>query len=244
MKPETYGDTIADIYDELTSDISPDAIELLADLAGPAGRALELGIGTGRVALPLAAKGVSVHGIDASRAMVEKLHGKPGGDRIPVTVGNFAEVGSVQGGPFELAFCVFNTFFALLTQEDQLACFQGVASVLTAGGACVLEAFVPDHGRFDHPQPVLVSDLYDDDLQLEASHHEPIAQRVSSRLIRIREGKLRVYPVELRYAWPSELDLMARLAGMHLEHRWAGWDRSPFGKGSTTHISVYRRSAG
>lgn len=241
MKPATYGDKIADVYDELYGDVSPAAIETLATLAGRNGRALELGIGTGRMALPLTEKGVEIHGIDASAAMLVKLRGKPGGSQIPVTVDDFVNVGSVPGGPFDLVFCVFNTFFSLLTQEDQLKSFEGVSSILTPKGMFALELFVPDLSRFERHQPALVSAIDEDDLQIEASHHETATQRVSSRIVRLRDGKVRVFPIEIRYAWPSELDLMARLAGMRLANRWSNWDRKPFQAGSGMHISVYQR---
>jgi SAM-dependent methyltransferase len=242
MNSATYGDKIADVYDELYSDVSAGAIETLASLAGANGRALELGIGTGRLALPLAARGVSVHGIDASHAMIRRLKEKPGGDQILVTVDDFVNIGSIPDRPFDLAFCGFNTFFALLTQEDQLTCFKGVSSILTRAGAFVLELFVPDLSRFDRHQPALIGALEDDDLQIEASRHDAMTQRVSSRMVQIRDGTVRVFPIEIRYAWPSELDLMAQLAGMRLAERWGGWDRSPFKASSGMHISVYRHA--
>ena len=241
MNPDTYGEKIADVYDELYGDVSAAAIETLAALAGANRRALELGIGTGRMALPLAAKGVEVHGIDASPSMVKRLREKPGGDQIPVTVDDFSNVGSVSGGPFDLVFCAFNTFFVLLTQEDQLRCVDGVSSLLTPNGVFVLELFVPDLSRFERHQPVLVGALKENDLQIEASHHETVTQRVSTRIVRIRDGNVQVFPIELRYAWPSELDLMARLAGMRLANRWSGWDREAFKAGSDRHISLYQR---
>lgn len=243
MNPATYGDKIADVYDELYGDVSPAAIETLASLAGATGRALELGIGTGRLALPLIAKGVHVHGIDASRAMIKRLREKQGGDQIPVTVDDFANVGSVPGGPFDLVFCAFNTFFSLLTQADQVRCFKGVSSVLTGTGVFLLELFVPDLSRFTKHQPTLVGAHKEDELQIEASHHEPVTQRVSSRIVRIWDGQVRVFPIEIRYAWPSELDLMARLAGMRLANRWGSWDHKPFEAGSEMHISVYQRQS-
>jgi SAM-dependent methyltransferase len=243
MDAATYGDKIADIYDELFTDVPQAAIETLASLAGRNGRALELGIGTGRVALPLAGKGIEVHGIDASSLMVNKLRQKAGGERIPVTLDDFANVASVQGGPFDLVYCVFNTFFTLLTQEDQLKCFQGVSSILSKDGVFVLEEFVPDLSRFATHQPILVAGgLKEDEVQMEVSRHDIIAQRVSSRLVRIKDGHpVRVYPIEIRYAWPSELDLMARLAGMELKDRWSGWDRRPFAPGTAMYVAVYQR---
>ena len=240
MNPANYGDKIADVYDEVYGDVSPAAIETLASLAGTNGRALELGIGTGRMALPLTAKGIEVHGIDASPAMVGRLRGKPRGNQIPVTVDDFVNVGSIPGGPFDLVFCVFNSFFALLTQEDQLKCFEGVSSILAPKGLFALELFVPDLSRFERHQPALISAIGEDDSQIEASHHETVTQRVSSRIVRIRDGKVRVFPIEIRYVWPSELDLMARLAGMQLANRWSNWDRKPFKAGSGMHVSVYQ----
>jgi SAM-dependent methyltransferase len=243
MNSATYGDRMADVYDELHPDVSPAAIETLASLAGTHGRALELGIGTGRVALPLARKGIEVHGIDASGLMVKKLRQKPGGEQIPVAVDDFVNVGSVQGGPFNLVYCVFNTFFLLLTQEAQVKCFKGVASILTATGVFAVELFVPDLDRFTKYQPTLVGRLTDDEVMIDASRHESLTQRVSSRLVRIIDGQVRVYPVEIRYAWPSELDLMARLAGLTLTSRWSSWDRKPFEPGSGMHVSTYQRQS-
>ena len=243
MDAATYGDKIAAIYDELFTDVPLEQIGTLASLAGDNGRALELGIGTGRVAVPLAAKGIRVHGIDASSLMVSKLRKKPGGETIPVTIDDFVNVGSVQGGPFELVYCVFNTFFALLTQEDQVRCFKGVSSLLTQQGMFLIEAFVPDVTRFTTHQPVLLGGFKEDEVEMEASRHDTITQRVSSRLIRIKDGHpARVYPIEIRYAWPSELDLMARLAGMALRERWSDWQRAPFTGDSRSHISVWQKA--
>jgi len=138
---------------------------------------------------------------------------------------------------------VFNTFFALLTQEDQLTCFKGVSPILAKDGVFALEGFVPDLSRFATHQPILAAGgLKEDEVQMEASRHNIITQRVSSRLIRIKDGQpARVYPIEIRYAWPSELDLMARLAGMQLKDRWAGWDRRPFQPGGVMYVAVYQR---
>lgn len=242
MEAKSYGDKVADIYDDLYPTVPDNMIELLAEAAGPGGRALELGIGSGRVALPLANRGVKVHGVEASSAMVAKLREKTGGESIPVTEGDFADVGAVSGGPFHLVFCTFNTFFALLTQDDQVRCFEGVSSILAEGGAFVLELFVPDLTRFSKYQPVLVTGLREDQVLIEASSHDKLNQRVSSRLVFIAESGIRIVPIEVRYAWPSELDLMARVAKLRLVERWASWDRAPFDARSATHISVYRRS--
>jgi predicted TPR repeat methyltransferase len=181
-------------------------VAALVALAG-AGPVLERGIGTGRIALPLAAHGLAVHGIDASRAMIGKLRAKPGGDGIPVTIGNFAEMTIEQR--FSLIFVVFNTFFGLLSQEEQVRCFARVTEHLTDGGVFVIEAFVPDLTRFDRDQRLAVMAMSVDRLQLEASVHDPVAQRVRAQQVVISAEGTRLYPVQLRYAWPSELDLMA-----------------------------------
>jgi len=235
----SYGNKIADVYDLLYEPPSEEMLARLAELAGAGGRALELGVGTGRVALPLVERGVEVHGIDASPAMVAKLRAKPRGGEVQVSVGDFAEVGGVAGGPFQLVYCVFNTFFVLLTQDEQLRCLEGVARVLAPGGRLVLELFVPDPTRFTRHQPPLLGAFRPDEVMFEASRHDAIGQRISSQLVRISNGGAAIFPIELRYIWPSELDLMARLAGMRLAERWGGWDRRAFGAKATMHVSVY-----
>jgi SAM-dependent methyltransferase len=234
----TYGDHIADAYDELVASYEDAAIDILADLAG-GGRALELGIGTGRVALPLSARGIEVHGIDVSSAMVSKLKAKPGGDSLMVTMGNFADV--PVDGEFSLVYIVFNTLFALLTQEEQLRCFRNVAAHLAAGATFVIDAFVPDIKRFTGGQVVRTHAVTTDSASLEVSQHDPVSQRVKSQLIVLKNDQIKLYPVELRYCWPSELDLMARLAGLRLRHRWGSWNRGEFTSASEKHISVYER---
>ena len=236
----TYGDRIAEEYDRLFQDAFDVAgtVELLADLAGP-GPALELGIGTGRVALPLAARGVEVHGIDASAAMVAKLRAKPGGERIAVTMGSFVDV-PVEG-PFTLVYVTFNTFFALLTQEDQVRCFEAVAARLAAGGRFLIDAFVPDPARYRRQQGWEVERVETDAVLLTAARHDPVAQRLASQRLLMTPGGTRMFPVNVRYAWPAELDLMARLAGLGLEARWGGWRREPFTAASGTHVSVYQK---
>jgi SAM-dependent methyltransferase len=235
----TYGERIADVYDTLT-DVPTDtdeAVALLAELAR-GGRALDLGIGTGRLALPLRARGIKVEGMDTSPAMVAKLRSKPGGREIPVTIGNFAEL--AVDGRFSLIFVAFNTFFALLTQEDQLRCFASVAAHLEPRGAFVIEAFVPDLGRFDRGQRVHAVNVEMESVRIDVARHDPVAQQVVAQHLVFTEAGTRFYPVRLRYCWPSELDLMARLAGLGLESRWSGWLKQPFGPDSGKHISVYR----
>jgi SAM-dependent methyltransferase len=237
----TYGDRVADVYDEWYADLDPGpAASTLAELAG-SGRALELAIGTGRVALPLAALGVEVHGIDASEAMVARLREKPGGEAIPVTMGDFADVG--VEGRFALIYIVFNTFFALFSQDDQVRCFANVADHLADDGVFALEAFVPDLARFDRGQRVNANRVEADFVILDVSLHDPVEQRVSSQHILVRSDGIRLQPVAIRYAFPSELDLMARLAGLGLRERWDGWEREPFTAASGRHVSVYARPA-
>jgi SAM-dependent methyltransferase len=240
----TYGDRIAEIYDDqYVASLSADttiAVSFLKELARD-GPALELGIGTGRVAIPLAEAGVQVHGIDSSEAMLTKLKAKPGADQIQVTRGSFAEF-SLQTR-FQLVYVVFNTFFGLLTQEEQVSCFHSVARHLAPDGAFAMQAFVPDVTRFDaHNQRVAAESVGVDEVTLETSIHDPFAQRTVSSHVVIRDGSVRVYPVRIRYAYVSELDLMARLAGLRLRERWAGWDRVPYPSPSWTHVSVWERA--
>jgi SAM-dependent methyltransferase len=239
--PETYGERWAEIYDEFAVGMASDpelAANLLAELAG-GGPALELAIGTGRVALPLASRGVAVHGIDASEAMVRRLREKPGGADIPVTVGDFADVPVDESYP--LIYVVFNTFFALLTQDDQVRCFENVASHLNDGGVFVAEAFVPELSRFDQGQRTETRSAEPDRLVLTGSTHDRAKQRIDVTQADITAQGVKLYPVQMRYAYPPELDLMAKLAGLRLRERWGGWDRAPFGKDSRSHVSVYER---
>jgi SAM-dependent methyltransferase len=232
---------MAEIYDQWPG-IPQNADAVVACLTRLAGRGpiLELGIGTGRIALPLAQRGFSVHGIDASPAMVAHLRAKPGGEHIPVTIGNFADM-AVEGR-FTLIFVVFNTFFGLLSQDDQVRCFLGVAQHLTDDGVFVLEAFVPDVTRFDRDQHVEVRQVTTDGIHLETSVHDRVQQRIMSQHVVLSEQGIRLYPVQVRYAWPSELDLMARLAGLQSRYRWAGWAQEPFTATSGSHVSVYARA--
>jgi SAM-dependent methyltransferase len=236
----TYGDHIADVYDQWggAPDDTDEAVAFLAGRAG-AGPVLELGVGTGRIALPLAARGLRVHGIDASQRMVERLRAKPDGAGIPVTIGDFADVD--VPGSFALVLVVFNTFFALLSQDDQVRCFQRVAARLVPGGAFVLEAFVPDLGRYQRAQHVATRSISVDEVHLETSMLDRVEQRIRSQHVVLGEHGIRFYPVQLRYAWPAELDLMARLAGLDLAERWSGWRGERFTAQSARHISVYRK---
>ncbi len=233
-----YNEACAEVYDEWFGSCEEAAVDRLAELAG-AGRVLELGIGSGLMALPLAARGIDVHGIDLSPAMVVRLRAKPGGEAIPVTMGGFADV-AVEG-EFSLIFVAFNTFFALQTQDEQVRCFQNVAAHLADGGVFVLEAFVPQSANFTGG--LKVTAVTDERVGLKVSEHDPVRQRLKSQHVVIRNQEVRLYPVEVRYAWPAELDLMARLAGLRLRHRWSNWNRGEIGPDSERHISVYGKLA-
>ena len=239
--PATYGDRIARVYDLLYGGVldTTGTVERLAELAG-AGPVLELGVGTGRVACPLAERGVAVHGIEASEAMVAELRSRPGGDRVAVTLGDFAE--AAVPGPFALVYVVFNTFFGLLTQADQIRCFANVAQRLAPSGAFLVETFVPDLTRFVRGQNLSAIRVELDGVMLDATKVDPVAQRVDSQHVVIAEEGIRLYPVRIRYAWPSELDLMAQLAGLCLRERQGGWQGEPFTAASTRHVSIYERA--
>ena len=234
---ETYGEHVAGVYDEWYADYDKHAIDTLAELAR-GGRALELGIGTGRIALPLSAKGIEVHGVDAAPSMISLLRAKPGGDRITVTQGSFAEI-PVEG-KFALVYIVFNTFFALSSQEEQVRCFRNVAEHLSRDGCFAIEAFVPDLNRFTGGQVNWATKVTADEVQLDVGQHDAAAQRVISQKVVITDGNVKLYPVQIRYAWPSELDLMAQLAGLRLRERWSNWQREPFSSESMHHISIYQ----
>src|SRR5205085_1857901 len=237
---ETYGERVAEVYDDWYRDYDEAAIGLLAELARD-GRALELGIGTGRIALPLVERGVEVHGLDASPAMVERLRAKPGGADVPITLGDFPEV--AVAGEFALIYIVFNTLFTLPAQAAQVACFRNVAAHLAPGGCFLIEAFVPDVTRFVGGQTTRAVEVTAESIHLDVSQHDPMTQRVVSHHVLITDGQVRLYPVQLRYAWPAELDLMAQLAGLVLRERWSNWQRAPFTSESGKHISIYERPA-
>jgi SAM-dependent methyltransferase len=241
MPEDHFGEPVAARYDESVADMStPSVVEaiahVLADLAGD-GAALELGIGTGRIALPLARRGVRVHGIDLSEAMVSRLRAKPGGEDIGVTIGDFATT-RVEG-TFSVAYLVFNTIMNLTTMDEQIGCFQNVARHLEPGGCFVIEVVVPalqwlppgeTVRAFEVSPNYLGFDEYDVAAQGQISHHYEVV-----------DGRLEVHSVPFRYVWPSELDLMARLAGMRLRERWSGWNREPFTSESTEHVSVWEK---
>jgi SAM-dependent methyltransferase len=226
----------ADAADMFEPAVVDPAVSFLADLAGT-GAALELGIGTGRIALPLSQRGVRVHGIDLSPAMVAQLQAKPGADEIGVTIGDFATTN--VGRTFTLAYLVFNTIENLTTQDEQVQCFQNVAAHLAPGGRFVVEVEVPALQRL--PPGETVRAFHVSSTRLGFDEYDIAAQGLVSHHYWVRESQLRVFSHPFRYVWPSELDLMARLAGMTLRERWCDWNREPFTSDSRKHISVWER---
>jgi SAM-dependent methyltransferase len=239
FRPNSYGDRIHKIFDDLFATYDPDCIGVLSQLTG-SGPALELGIGTGRIALPLRASGVEVHGIDASEKMLDVLKRKTEADPIQVTLGDFSDFSLDRRYP--LIYVVFNTIYALTTQEDQIRCFYSVARHLTPGGKFVVEAFRPNQSRFVDDQTVRVLNIGESKVELEATEHDPVEQTIVSQRIYLDEEGIRLYPVKLRYIWASEMDLMARLTGFELAERWGSWQKTPYSSSSPKHISVYRFS--
>jgi SAM-dependent methyltransferase len=233
----TFDETTARLDADFKRGDEKDAVAFLADCAA-GGPALELGIGTGRIALPLAARGITVEGVDLSPAMAAELRRKPGGDRLAVTIGDFSEI--PVSGSYRLIYVVFNTLFNLLTQDEQVRCFQNVAAHLSDGGVFVIEAYDPAFlFRLRNNQYLDAENIEVDEVRLDALRHDAATQTIEESHITLSSGGIRLNPVVQRYSWPSELDLMARLAGLHLRERWSTWTREPFVSGSGTHISVY-----
>lgn len=236
----TYGQRWAPYYDDVYAHVEDSVIDLLARHAGEPPRALELAIGSGRVAVPLQERGVEVTGIDASEEMITKLRSKPGGGTIEVVTGNFGDV--EVDGTFPLVYLTFNTLFALLSQEEQVECFRNVAAHLEPGGRFIIDCFVPDVCRFDeYNTRMAVSSISSvDEHSYEMSVFDPVNQRVDTHHVkRNADGETVVLPVSIRFAWPAELDLMARLAGLELEDRFGWYDLRPFNERSTSHMSIY-----
>ena len=229
----------AEQYDRHARGDEEDAVAFLAELAGD-GPALELAIGTGRIGLPLAARGVAVEGIDLSPDMVAQLRRKPGGEDIPVTIGDFSEV--PVSGSYRLVYIVFNTFFNLLHQEEQVRCFENVAAHLADDGAFLIEARVPAHiHALPENQYVHAEEVGVDEVWLDVAKYDPVTQRLEETHVRLGAGGVGLFPIVTRYCYPSELDLMARIAGLRLRERWGGWSREPFDARSELAVSVYGR---
>lgn len=237
--PAAYGERLAPIYDRWFADVPEfdDSIARLVELAG-AGPVLELGVGTGRIALPLADRGLEVHGIDVSPAMVRRLREKPGGEAIKIRIGDFADVPA--DGMYSLVFA--NSFFNIVSQSEQVRCFQNVARRLVDRGMFVLEAEVPDLVGWAHGRLTSTRWVHEDEVGFLAGKYDPVKQTLMAHNIVVTEHGIRLYPNLTRYAWPSELDLMARLAGLRLQERWGGWKSQAFTEASTRHVSVYVRA--
>jgi SAM-dependent methyltransferase len=242
MPEDYFGERVAERFDDRYADLADPAVvdpivDFIADLAG-GGSALEFGIGTGRIALPLAERGVRVHGIDLSEAMVARLLAKPGAEEVGVTIGDFAT--TTIEARFSVAYLVANTIMNLTTQDEQVACFRNAAAHLEPHGRFVIEVLVPGLQRLppgETFQPFAVGPTH-----LGFDEYDVARQGLVSHHYWIDDGKVEVISPPFRYVWPSELDLMARLAGMTLRERWGGWKREPFTGDSTKHVSVWEKS--
>ena len=244
MPKDHFGERVAERYDESSADLFDPAavdpvVDFLVDLAGDGG-ALELGIGTGRIALPLMERGVRVHGIDLSKAMVARLRAKPSAEAIDVTIGDFAT--TTVEGTFSVAYLAFNTIMNLTTQDEQVACFRNVAAHLEPSGCFVIEVMVPDLRRL--PAGETFRPFHVSEAHLGIDEYDVVNQGLVSHHYWAADGTFEKLSMPFRYVWPAELDLMARLAGMTLRERWSGWKREPFTSESTKHISVWEKAAG
>jgi SAM-dependent methyltransferase len=238
----SFDERIAATYDASGGDrfdpaVVERTVDLLAELAGD-GAALELGVGTGRIALPLAARGVRVHGIDLSSAMVARLRSKPGGADVGVTIGDFAT--TTVDGSFALVYVVFNTIGNLTTQASQVACFRNAAAHLRPGGRFLVEVLVPELRRLPPGETYRVFEARADYFGID--EFDVATQRLTSHHLELRpDGTVDRVSMPFRYVWPSELDLMAELAGLRLQARWGGWNKEPFTNESRTHVSVWEK---
>lgn len=235
----SFRDDAREMYGDGPRGDEEQAVAFLESVAS-GGPALELGIGTGRIALPLAARGVRVDGIDLTPEMVAQLRAKPGGDAINVTIGNMADV--AVDGAYRLIYVVFNTFFNILTQDGQVRCFQNVADRLADDGVFVIEAYSPEflYRLRDH-QYVDAEAVEVDRVRLDVLRHDPATQMIEESHVQLSREGVRIVPVVQRYAWPAELDLMARMAGLRLKDRWDGWDRRAYSAETKVIVSVYGR---
>lgn len=226
----------ADITAGLLADLHAAVVER-DEAPGPI---LELGVGTGRIALPLVARGLDVHGIDSSPDMIAGLRAKSGGDAVTIHEGNFADVGDLVHGQFTLILIIFNTLFELMTQEEQVRCISGAASHLSPHGVLVIEALAPEATRLE--QSLVLQSLDDTSVVLRANVHDPVTQQVRAQDSTIRPDGVSLRPWSIRYASVAEVDLMATIAGLRLVERWGGWRREPFTAASARHVSVYGKS--
>jgi SAM-dependent methyltransferase len=238
----TYGESMADVYDDWYADVTDvDAtVALVAELAGPEGRVLELGVGTGRLAVPLALAGLDVVGIDASAAMLDRLARRDGGDAVRAVLGDMVD--DLPAGPFDAALVAYNTIFNLTDATRQQACFRSVAERLAPGGAFVVEAFVPTTGG-ERRESVTVRSLAVGEVVLSVSVDDPSAQRAEGQFVHITEAHgVRLRPWSIRWSTPEQLDEMAAIAGLVLTERFEDATRAAFDDNSPTHVSIYRPS--
>jgi SAM-dependent methyltransferase len=241
MPEDYFGEHVAERYDEDEAEMFDSAVvdpvvDFLVELAGD-GAALELGIGTGRIAIPLAERGIRVHGIDLSDAMLARLRAKPGAGQIDVTIGDFST--TTVEGIFSVAYLVFNTIGNLTTQAAQIACFRNVAAHLAPGGCFVIEVGIPDLQRLPPGETMRVFDA--SQMHWGIDEYDVANQRLTSHHFQLVDGRFERLSVPFRYTWPAELDLMAQLGGMRLRERWGGWKREPFKSDSRKHVSVWEK---
>jgi SAM-dependent methyltransferase len=235
----SFGEDVAEMYRDVQRGDEIAAVAFLEEMAG-GGPALELAVGTGRIALPLAARGIRVDGVDISPAMVAQMRAKPGGDQIAVTIGDFADVPVPDN--YRLIYVVWNTLFNLLTQEDQVRCFENVVAHLTDNGSFVVEAGSPAFlYRLRNDQYVDAEAIEVDQVRLDLLRHDPVTQMLDESHVTLSREGVHLNPVVQRYSWPSELDLMARIAGLRLKERWDDWSRRPYTATGSTVVSVYGR---
>lgn len=242
MPEDYFGEHVAELYDQDAEMFDPavvdPVVDFLVELAGD-GAALELGIGTGRIAIPLAERGIRVHGIDLSEAMLARLRAKPGTDQIDITVGDFST--TTVEGTFSLAYLVFNTIGNLTTQGAQVACFQNVATHLEPGGCFVIEVGIPNLRRLPPGETMRV--FHASQAHWGIDEYDVANQGLTSHHFELIDGRFERLSIPFRYTWPAELDLMAQLGGMRLRERWSGWRREPFTSDSRKHVSVWEKPA-
>lgn len=240
--PAAYGDLIADVYDDwfatgaYDNQEAENAAEFLIVLAA-GGRALEMGVGTGRVALPLARRGIEVHGVEASASMVAKLRAKPGGASVAVTIGNIAQ--TTAPGSFDLVYAVFNTLYFLTTQDEQVRCIANVRRHLRPGGHFVVQGFMPNPARLQSGGHVHVDEVGGHHVRLSVTRHDHVTQTLHTQCVVLASDSVRLFPVRMRYVWPPELDLMCRVNGLRPVERVGEWDRSPLTTASSRYVAVY-----
>jgi SAM-dependent methyltransferase len=242
MPEDYFGERVAERYDEDTEMFDPavvdPVVDFLVELVGD-GAALELGIGTGRIAIPLVKRGISVHGIDLSEAMLARLRAKPGAEQIEITVGDFST--TTVEGTFSVAYLVFNTIGNLTTQTAQVACFRNVAAHLEPGGCFVIEVGIPDLQRLPPGETMRV--FHASQTHWGVDEYDVANQGLTSHHFELVGGRFERLSIPFRYTWPAELDLMAQLGGMRLRERWSGWKREPFTSDSRKHVSVWEKPA-